>query len=220
MIGHIIIHRDIIDSEWYQSSNIFRIYIHLIIKANFKDKKWQGQLIRRGQLITSIGHLATELLISVQSTRTAIMKLVESGWIITKPTNRFTLITIVDYDYYQTAKTKSNRQNNIQATSNQHSKNKPTTTTKESNKDNKSIKEIIEVRREIFKKQVFSHTNYKIKVLESFFDYWSEFDTEKAKMRFETERFFEVEKRLKKWLANEKPNISSTKIRPEFQTNR
>ena len=39
-------------------------------------------------------------------------------------------------------------------------------------------------------------------------------------MRFETEHFFEVEKRLKKWLANERPKKVITNHKPELQTNR
>jgi len=212
MFGHIILHRDIMEWEWYQSSNIFRLYVHLLIKANFKDKKWQGQLIKRGQLITSIGHLASELMISTQSVRTALSKLNDSNDIVLKPTNRFTLITIVNYDNCQTAKSYSNKQSNTQVTNHQQSNNKPTTTTKERNKNNKINKEKIELRREKFKKQVFEHSHYDLKILNDFYDYWSELSPYKEKMRFEKDGFFEIEKRLSRWVKMEK-NIKSAVVK-------
>ncbi|WP_426431418.1 hypothetical protein ACPX19_03090 [Winogradskyella sp. HB-48] len=209
MVGHIILHRDIMEWEWYQSPNVFRVYIHLLIKANFKDKKWQGKLIKRGQLITSIGHLASELMISAQSIRTSLFKLSDSNAIVLKPTNRFTLITIVNYDNYQTAKSYSNKQNSTQVTSYQQSNNKQLTTTKERNNNNKANKEKIEVRREKFKKQVFEHSQYDFKILNGFYDYWSELSSCKEKMRFEKDGFFEIEKRLSRWVKMEKDNKSA-----------
>ena len=47
MVGYVQIQRDILDWEWYQSPNVSRLWFHLIIKANFKDKKWQGQAVKR-----------------------------------------------------------------------------------------------------------------------------------------------------------------------------
>src|SRR5690606_7629802 len=135
MFGHIILHRDIMEWEWYQSPNVFRVYIHLLIKANFKDKKWQGQLIKRGELITSIGHLSSELMITHQSIRTVLSKHESSDYILLRTTNKFTLITLVNYDNLQTPTSNSNKQNNTQITCYQQSNNKQVTTTKERNKE-------------------------------------------------------------------------------------
>lgn len=204
MVGHVILHRDIMEWEWYQSSNVFRLYIHLLLKANYKAKKWQGQLVKRGELITSIGHLSSELMITHQSIRTALFKLESSGYIMLRPTNRFTLITLVNYDNLQTVTSKSNKQNNTQLTSYQQSNNKQLTTTKERNKENKVNKEKIEVRLEKFKKQVFEYTQYDIKILNGFYDYWSELNSNKSKMRCEKDGFFDVQKRLEKWITIER----------------
>ncbi|MFK7832092.1 MAG: hypothetical protein AB8B52_02335 [Winogradskyella sp.] len=220
MIGHIILHRDIMEWEWYQSSTVFRVYVHLLIKANYKDKRWQGQLIKRGQLISSIGNLASELMLSYQTIRTALSKLNESHDIVLKPTNKFTLITLVNYENYQSAKSYSNKQNNTQVTNHQQSNNKPLTTTKERNKRNKVNKEKIELRREKFKKQVFEHSQYNLKILKGFYNYWSELNSSETKMRCEKDGFFDVEIRLEKWLANEKTSANQTKEKSELLTNR
>src|SRR5690606_19359224 len=79
---------------------------------------------------------------------------------------------------------------------------------------------IIINRKKIFREKVFAYSQFNIKILESFFNYWSELNTEKTKMRFETERFFEVKKRLNKWEANERPKSNGQKEKPELITNR
>ncbi|MEH6538263.1 MAG: hypothetical protein V7719_17835 [Psychroserpens sp.] len=220
MVGYVLMHRDIMDWEWYQSPNVSRLYFHLILKVNFKDKKWQGNLIKRGQLITSNNHLATDLMMSVQTIRTALQKLQEGGYIQIETTNRFTLITLVEYDKFQSAKMDSNKPVNTQPTVKEQSNNSQLTTTKESNKGNKVNKEKIEIRREKFKKQVFALSEFNINILNSFFSYWSELSIDKQKMKFESHGFFEIEKRLKKWLSNERPKSVTTKNNSELLTNR
>lgn len=220
MIGYVLMHRDILDWEWYQSPNVSRLYFHLILKVNFKDKKWQGQLIKRGQLITSLSHLGNDLMLSDQAIRTALNKLAEGGYIKVEATNRFTLVTLVNYDKFQSAKTDANKPNNTQRTNEQQTNNNQITTTKESNKGNKVNKETIELRCKKFKKQIFALSQYDSKILNSFYDYWSELNKDETKMRFEDDKFFEIEKRLKKWKANERSPKVTPKDNPKFITNR
>ncbi|WP_299101980.1 hypothetical protein [uncultured Winogradskyella sp.] len=220
MTGFVLMHRDILEWEWYQSPNVARLYIHLLLKANFKDKRWQGHRVRRGQLICSSNRLATELMISIQSVRTALSKLKESGYINVSSTNKFTLITIVNYDKTQSSDSNSNKSSNILITNQKQLSNTRITTTKESNKDYKINKETIEVRSISFKKQVFEHSNYDIQLLNSFYEYWSEQNKSKSKMRFEKDEFFNIKKRLAKWEANEKPKFINDKKESNLLTNR
>lgn len=208
MAGFVLMHRDILGWEWYESPTVSRLYFHLIFKVNYTDKKWQGLLVKRGQLITSNNHLAIELKLSIQMIRTALHKLQDSGYIKIESTNRFTLITLVNYDKFQSAKTEGNKPANIQSTFKKQSSNSQLTTTKQSNKEKKSNKKTIEERRLKFKNEVFAHSQFEIKILKYFFNYWSESDQEKKLMRCENQDFFETDKRLEKWLKNEKPNYS------------
>ncbi|MBR9847164.1 MAG: hypothetical protein GYB35_14160, partial [Algicola sp.] len=86
----------------------------------------------------------------------------------------FTLITVVNYEKFQSAKLDSNKPVNIQITNKQQSNNKQSTTTKEGNKEKKINKEKIEDRCKIFKKQVFAHSQFELKILKGFFEYWRE----------------------------------------------
>ena len=210
MIGFVQIHRQIIDWEWYQCPKVSRLWFHLILKVNFKDKKWQGKLVKRGQVITSNEKLANDLALTIQVIRTALQKLEDSGCIKLTTTNKYTLITVVNYHHFQSPEAFNNSQNNIQKTNKQQTDNTQSTTTKERNKENKFNNETIEERSKNFKNTVFEHSNYNIKILKGFYEYWSEPNKNKTKMRFEKDGFFDLPKRLEKWFANEKP--SGTKI--------
>ena len=203
MGGFIMIERDFLSWEWYQSPDVMRLFFHLQLKANYTDKKWQGHLIKKGQLITSTGHLSTELKLSNQKIRTALKKLKSSGNITCHTTNKFTLITIVNYGIRQSTFSPFNKPDNKQTTNEQQSNNNQITTTKERKKNNNINNETIETRIEKFKKEVFEHSKYSIKDLNNFFNYWSELDQKKSKMRKEKDAYFNVESRLAKWVSNE-----------------
>jgi len=99
--GFITIHRKIIQWEWYTDPNTFRLFIHILLKCNHESKKWQGIEVERGQCITSYGHLAIELKLSVKQIRTALSKLIRTGEVASKGTNKYTLLTVANYDSYQ-----------------------------------------------------------------------------------------------------------------------
>jgi hypothetical protein len=101
MIGYIKLHRQILEWEWYDDANAFRLFIHCLIKANHADKEWRGIKINRGQFHTSIGILAVELKLSDKAIRIAIDKLISTKEITTKGASNGTMITVCNYDTYQ-----------------------------------------------------------------------------------------------------------------------
>lgn len=101
MNGWIKLHRKILDWEWYTDAPVRILYEHLLLTANFEEKKWKGIVIKPGQLVTSRGHLAEQTGLSEQQVRTALEKLKKSKNITSHTTNRYTLITIENYSLYQ-----------------------------------------------------------------------------------------------------------------------
>lgn len=99
--GWIKLHRKIKEWEWYKDSQIVHLFYHLIVSANDKDKKWKYFNIRRGEFVTSVRNISEETGIPVISVRRKLEVLEESGAILRKTTNKFTLITICKYDSYQ-----------------------------------------------------------------------------------------------------------------------
>ncbi len=126
-----------IDWEWYQNPNVVSVFLHCLLKANHKEKKWQGQLVKRGQFITSYQNMSNELSgkhgkITVMQIRTALNKLKSTGELTIKGTNRFTVIAVNKYDMYQEDNTRGNKQ----ITNKQQTDNKQITT----NKNVKNVK--------------------------------------------------------------------------------
>jgi len=144
-IGFIKLHRKIIEWEWYSDVNVCRIFLHLLLTANFENKKWQGIDISRGQVITSLEKLGKSTSLSIQQTRTALTKLKSTHEITIKSTKLHTFITLTNYNLYQDkiieSNTPDNTPNNNSSTDEQQSINKGATTTKEG----KEIKEGEEV---------------------------------------------------------------------------
>jgi DNA-binding transcriptional regulator PaaX len=111
------------------------VFLHLLITVNWTDKKWKGQEIKRGSIVSSYEKLATETGLSVMQVRTAIKKLRSTGEITSKSSNKNTVFIVNNYDLYQG----SNKQNNEPVTSKQQADNIQITTTKESKEVKKDI---------------------------------------------------------------------------------
>ena len=116
MSGWIKIHRSILDWEWYEDTNTFRLFIHLILKANHKDKNYKGKLIKRGCLVTGRDLLSIETGLSVQQIRMCLERLKSTNEITIKSSSKGTEIQVVKYNEYQLV---TNDVTNNQPTSNQ-----------------------------------------------------------------------------------------------------
>lgn len=112
--GFIKLHRKLIAWGWYQDYVVKDVFLHLLLTANFKDTSWRNTTLKEGQLVTSYKHLSENLGFSVQKIRTAIDKLKSTGEITTKSTNKYTVITVVNWADYQFGEESDNQQNNKQ----------------------------------------------------------------------------------------------------------
>jgi hypothetical protein len=126
-IGWIKLHRQFKDWEWYNKSEMVHLFIHCLIKSNFKEGNFQGIEVEKGSFITSIKHLSDETNISIQTVRTCLKKLQLTKEIDVKSTNKLTKITICKYDSYQYESNEANKQ----LTNNQQTTNKQLTTIEE-----------------------------------------------------------------------------------------
>ncbi len=128
----ISIHRKFKDWQWYRNINVKTLFLHLLLKANFKDNYWRDILIKRGQILTSIEHLSQETGLTVQQTRTALGKLKLTGEITIKTTSKYSLINIEKYDFYQSNNKKITNGVTSKVTNNQQANDEKLTT---NNKD-------------------------------------------------------------------------------------
>lgn len=135
MASWIKIFRELLQWEWFQKAEMVQLFIYLLLKANCVDKQWQGITIKRGQLATSNATMRQDLRLSEQQIRTCIKRLISTGEITYKSTNRYVVITICNYDKYQeignSINAQNNEQTNNQSTDEQRAINEQSTTTKE-----------------------------------------------------------------------------------------
>lgn len=130
--GYTKFYRSIVNWRWYKNPNTFRLFFHLIITANFEQGCFEGRTVNRGQRIVSIQKLSEELRISNQSIRTAIQHLKSTGEITIETTSKYSIITVKNYDSYQSLTNPS--------TINQQTTNKQLTNDQQQYKKNKKKK--------------------------------------------------------------------------------
>ena len=227
MDGWIKIHRQILEWRWYSDINVTRLFLHLLLKANFDTKDWQDVTIGRGQLVTSIGRLAEQTSLSIKEVRTALKKLESTGEIITKGANRFTTITICKYDTYQCLEDEQGQTKGKQRATIKESKELNNTRNKEdviidsscensqpTDQPKNEPPKTLEERQQEFYDEVAQYVGkYDREMLRAFYDYWSEPTQNKKnpKMRKDTERTWATGGRLATWYRrqNETQNTNN-----------
>ena len=192
------------------------MFIHLLLIANHKDANWRGNKIERGQTFTSINHLANAISLSEKQIRTSIKRLIKTGEIECRGANNGSLISVINYDTYQNIEQLNGEPKVKQGASTGQAKGKQRATNNNNNKNNNNnnnnkIKYSIEERENIFvqncKTKIVKRRGgecssvlfYGEPMVQEFIDCWSEPTQGGQKMRFETEKTFEIGRRLKSW---------------------
>ncbi|HCY6119346.1 TPA: DnaD domain-containing protein [Staphylococcus aureus] len=150
MTGWISIDRSI-QNHWLfkekRTFSKFEAWIYLLMEANHSKAKVpignQIVTVERGQRLTSILTLSDLFNWSRFKVKTFLDLLESDGMLEVKTTSKYALITIVNYDFYQSEQGRNQHQNDIKPTSNQHqsninptSKQHQTNTNNNDNKDN------------------------------------------------------------------------------------
>ena len=127
MSGWIKLHREILDWEWYHHAPTVSVFIHLLLTVNRKPSKYMGHKIPAGSRVIGRKALAEALGLTEQNVRTALHHLKLTKDVTIKATNKFSIITVLNWDLYQSD---SRRTTNKQPTTNQQ-----LTTVQEGEKD-------------------------------------------------------------------------------------
>ena len=88
------------DWEWYENTNVFRLFYHCLLHTNLEDKRYCGREIKAGQFVSSITRISAETGLTESQVRTALKKLKDTGYISTKSTNKYTIYTVIGYQEY------------------------------------------------------------------------------------------------------------------------
>jgi len=99
--GFIKVFRSITNKGWYKDSECVALWLHLLLKANHKEKRFKGIELKVGSIVTSRDLLARETGLSSQQIRTALNKLISTNEITSETSSQGTILQIVSYEKYQ-----------------------------------------------------------------------------------------------------------------------
>lgn len=152
MTGWIKLDRCLLDWRYRNKPEYVALWVYILLNANHTAIEWEDIVVERGQMVTSIARLSKETGITPQRVRTILMKL-EGEELTSKSTNRYTLISVLNYGKYQDSDVETNKQINKRLTNEQQTINKRLTT----NKNDKNYKNV----RNIYNMPIYDDSNNK-----------------------------------------------------------
>ena len=138
--GFIKLHRKLVAWGWYQDYVVKDVFLHLLLTANFKPTPWKDRILEEGQVVIGSQSLAAELGFSRQQVRTALCKLKSTNEITIESTNKYSVITIVNWRDYQSSEKFSTSKSTNTATINQPTNNQQITNNQPQRKNGKNVK--------------------------------------------------------------------------------
>ena len=73
--NYIKINRSMLEWEWYKDTNTKILFLHMLLKANWKDSSFMGTEVKRGSFVSSTKNLSLETGLSEKQVRTSILHL-------------------------------------------------------------------------------------------------------------------------------------------------
>lgn len=125
--GWIRLYRKMTEWQWYGVPNMMAVFIHLLLMANHNDDSYRGIEVKRGQVLTSEDCIMRSIQIKRGALRVCLKRLEKTGEIIRKSTNKYSIITLCNYDYYQNATEYNNLQKTNKQTTSNHQTDKEST---------------------------------------------------------------------------------------------
>ena len=99
--GFVLLHRSLLTWEWYDDINTTRLFLHLLLTANYEPQTWKGITIERGQRVASFAKLAEETGLTIKQVRGSLAHLKTTGEVAHKATSKYGVFTVQNYDKYQ-----------------------------------------------------------------------------------------------------------------------
>ena len=99
----------------------------MLISAYWKSGNYKGKIIPRGSFPSSVSDLAKNTNLTENEIRTALKHLKSTGEITSKSTNKFTIFSVENYDFYQSLDNQINEQKNKRTTNKSQTINKQLT---------------------------------------------------------------------------------------------
>jgi hypothetical protein len=107
--GWIKLHRSLLNWKWINNSNTLSVFIYLLLRANHQKNTYKNTVVQIGSLVTGRKSIAKMTGLSEQKVRTALVNLQTTNEITIKTTNKYSVISINNWDKYQAINQQKNR---------------------------------------------------------------------------------------------------------------
>lgn len=101
MGGYIKLYRKMQDWEWYQDPCTKSVFIDLLLSAAFQTTSYKGVELQAGQVALTVQKLADRLGFTPKQVRLALERLEKGNQITRRRANRFTVVTVENWAFYQ-----------------------------------------------------------------------------------------------------------------------
>lgn len=136
--GWVCVHRQLLDNPIFKNDKLFRVFMFCLLKASHSEHdQLVGDIIvplKVGQFVSGRKAISSKTGLTEQNVRTSLSKLEKLGILTIKPTNKYSLISILNWDKYQ--------QTNQQVTSKQPATNQQVTTNNNGNNGDNENKQV------------------------------------------------------------------------------
>ena len=100
-MGFIKLSHKLLEWEWYDNTNVKVLFIHCLLKANYKPGSWHGIHYEAGQFITSLSTLSKETGQTIRMVRDNLDKLILTGELTSTNLPKGRMITVNNWKLYQ-----------------------------------------------------------------------------------------------------------------------
>lgn len=99
--GYVKVSRKMLESDLIHEPVTFTVFMYLLLSANYREGEYNGQQIHRGEAVVSYLRIASATGVTERQARTALSKLVKSGRVSVRRYPKFSVVTLLNYDKYQ-----------------------------------------------------------------------------------------------------------------------
>ena len=103
--SYIKLYRKSLTNQWLQNGDLWCFWCYCLLKASYKAREVfvgdRRELLQPGQFIFGRHKAAEELKMSEQKIRTAMQKLIKWGNLTSRSTNKYSVLTVVNWELYQ-----------------------------------------------------------------------------------------------------------------------
>ena len=163
---YIKLFRKMLTWEWYEDTNTFRVFIHILLRANYEPSRYKGHEIGAGECVFGYRTWAEQLGLSVQQVRTAIKHLISTHEITIRATHQFSVVHVEKWEFWQIEEGKPTRKATRKPTNEQQTSNTQATLSKES-KNIRNTTTIEEVRKYVEENNLSIDADYFFKYYET-----------------------------------------------------